>query len=87
MLPCALLLLEFLSPFASEMNLNCGWGRYKATLGDWSVSLVAVAAVTAILSSLITCMDGFARQYEAAARLLFPNWTEARYLPLIPRST
>lgn len=48
-------------------------GLYSQALGGWSRPIIAVAAFTTMLSTLLTVVDGFPRALRHASELLFPK--------------
>ncbi|UJP05373.1 MAG: divalent metal cation transporter [Nitrosomonas sp.] len=46
---------------------------YQQALGEWAYPIVAVAALTTMLSTTLTVLDGFSRSLDASLSLLFPD--------------
>ncbi len=46
---------------------------YQQALGDWAYPIVAIAALTTMFSTTLTCLDAFPRTQTAVLELLFPN--------------
>ncbi|MEE9426256.1 MAG: divalent metal cation transporter [Methylococcales bacterium] len=46
---------------------------YQKALGSWAYPLVAVAAVTTMFSTTLTCLDAYPRTLSVSSELLFPE--------------
>ncbi|MGR8932722.1 MAG: hypothetical protein ACU836_19055 [Gammaproteobacteria bacterium] len=46
---------------------------YQQSLGAWAYPIIAVAALTTMFSTVVTCLDAFPRSLNISMGLLFPN--------------
>ena len=53
-------------------------GLYKQSLGHWAYPIIAVAALTTMLSTTLTLLDAFPRTIGTTLELLFPQWIAHR---------
>jgi Mn2+/Fe2+ NRAMP family transporter len=49
---------------------------YEKALGDWAYPLVAIAALTTMFSTTLTCLDAYPRTLSASSELLFPEFMD-----------
>jgi Mn2+/Fe2+ NRAMP family transporter len=56
---------------------------YTATIGAWARPLIIVAALSAMLSTSITTIDGYPRSLARSTELLFPSVAGFRWLHLV----
>ncbi|HPE34429.1 MAG TPA: Nramp family divalent metal transporter [Bacteroidales bacterium] len=54
--------------FASQLI-----AMYTASIGPWAYSLIAIAALTTMFSTVITCLDAYPRVLRKSTELLFPK--------------
>ena len=47
---------------------------YQQALGSWAYPLVAIAALTTMFSTTLTCMDAYPRTLSISTELLFPEY-------------
>ncbi|MEN8152764.1 MAG: divalent metal cation transporter [Acidobacteriota bacterium] len=46
---------------------------YTKSIGSWSKYIIAIAAITTMFSTTITCLDAFARVLKESTKLIFPE--------------
>ncbi len=46
---------------------------YQQSLGQWAYPIIAIAALTTMFSTTLTCLDAFPRSLNVSLGLLFPN--------------
>jgi Mn2+/Fe2+ NRAMP family transporter len=51
---------------------------YQKSLGSWAYPIVAVAAVTTMFSTTLTCLDAYPRSLSVSSELLFPDTMDHR---------
>jgi Mn2+/Fe2+ NRAMP family transporter len=51
---------------------------YQKSLGSWAYPIVAVAAVTTMFSTTLTCLDAYPRSLSTSSELLFPDAMDHR---------
>ena len=51
---------------------------YQKSLGSWAYPIVAVAAMTTMFSTTLTCLDAYPRSLSASSELLFPELMDHR---------
>ena len=49
---------------------------YQQALGDWAYPVVAIAALTTMFSTTLTCLDAYPRTLTATLELLFPEYAK-----------
>jgi Mn2+/Fe2+ NRAMP family transporter len=49
---------------------------YQKALGGWAYPLVAIAALTTMFSTTLTCLDAYPRTLSASSELLFPEYMD-----------
>ncbi len=49
---------------------------YEKALGGWAYPLVAIAALTTMFSTTLTCLDAYPRTLSASSELLFPEYMD-----------
>ncbi len=47
---------------------------YTKSIGEWSKYLIAIAAITTMFSTTITCLDAFSRVLEGSSKILFKRF-------------
>ncbi len=49
---------------------------YQQSLGSWAYPVVAIAALTTMFSTTLTCLDAYPRTLSASSELLFPDYMD-----------
>jgi Mn2+/Fe2+ NRAMP family transporter len=58
-------------------------GLYTANIGLWSKYIIAIAAITTMFSTTLTCLDAFPRVLRSSTKIVFPGVVTEKNSPLV----